>query len=61
MLVAGASNAAIADALVISRFTVKHHVASILGKPRVATRIEAALRGRDLALSPLAPREPTEP
>jgi DNA-binding NarL/FixJ family response regulator len=38
----GASNAQIADRLVISAKTVDHHVSAILGKLGVATRGEAA-------------------
>lgn len=56
LLIAGAANSAIADTLVISRYTVKNHVASILQKLGVATRTQAALRGRALGLAPLTPR-----
>jgi ATP/maltotriose-dependent transcriptional regulator MalT len=56
LLLAGATNAQIADALIISRFTVKNHVARILEKLGVATRTQAALRGRELGLAPLTHR-----
>jgi ATP/maltotriose-dependent transcriptional regulator MalT len=52
LLIGAASNQAIADTLVISLHTVKNHVASILQKLGVATRTQAALRGRDLGLEP---------
>jgi predicted ATPase/DNA-binding CsgD family transcriptional regulator/transcriptional regulator with XRE-family HTH domain len=55
MLIAGVSNQAIADALVISLHTAKKHVASILKKLGVATRTQAALRGRALGLAPRSP------
>lgn len=57
LLISGASNQAIADTLVISLHTVKHHVASILAKLGVTSRTAAALLGRNLNLAPLAPHE----
>jgi DNA-binding CsgD family transcriptional regulator len=56
LLIAGVSNQAIADTLVISLHTVKKHVASILKKLGVATRTQAALRGRALGLAPHRPQ-----
>lgn len=52
LLVTGASNQHVADTLVISLHTAKTHVANILQKLRVATRTQAALRGRALGLGP---------
>lgn len=56
LLIAGASNQIIANTLVISIYTAKHHVASILQKLGAATRTQAALHGRALGLEPLTTR-----
>jgi predicted ATPase/DNA-binding CsgD family transcriptional regulator len=58
LLMAGASNAAIADTLVISLFTVKNHVTSILQKLEVATRTQAAMQASMLGLTLLPLRPP---
>lgn len=60
LLMAGASNPSIAASLIISSFTVKNHVARILEKLGVATRTLAALRGRELGLTPASQRSPDE-
>lgn len=48
LLAAGASNQQIAERLVLSEHTVKSHVSHILGKLNVASRGQAAARGREL-------------
>lgn len=53
LLMAGASNRAIAVHLTISPFTAKNHVARVLQKLGVSSRTQAALSGRALGLSPL--------
>jgi DNA-binding NarL/FixJ family response regulator len=53
LIIAGASNQAIAETLVISPHTAKHHVASILAKLGAPTRTAAAVQGRALGLEPL--------
>ena len=50
LLATGTSNAAIADALSISPFTVKRHVGSLLGKLGATSRTGAAARARDAGL-----------
>ena len=50
LIARGASNSAIADALIISAHTAKHHVSHVLAKLGVATRTEAATRARDFGL-----------
>jgi predicted ATPase/DNA-binding NarL/FixJ family response regulator/transcriptional regulator with XRE-family HTH domain len=60
LLTTGMSNQALAEALVISLHTAKHHVANILQKLGVTSRTEAALRGRALDLTPHQPRQPGE-
>ncbi|WP_141610766.1 LuxR C-terminal-related transcriptional regulator [Litorilinea aerophila] len=50
LLLEGATNRAIADALVITPRTAKAHVSNILQKLQAATRSEAAARARQLGL-----------
>jgi ATP/maltotriose-dependent transcriptional regulator MalT len=50
LVAAGASNRAIAEALVISLPTVKSHIAHILAKLNVGSRGQAAARARQLRL-----------
>ncbi len=50
LLSAGASNQVIADTLMISLHTAKHHIANILRKLGVASRTEAAVRSRSFVL-----------
>jgi LuxR family maltose regulon positive regulatory protein len=50
LLAAGASNQAIAEALVISLHTVKRHVTNLHQKLGVGSRLEAVARARELGL-----------
>jgi DNA-binding NarL/FixJ family response regulator len=50
LLAEGMSNAAISDLLVLSPKTVGHHVSAILGKLGVASRGQAVVEARRLAL-----------
>jgi len=50
LIVAGASNRAIAEQLIITERTVKAHVSHILRKLDVSSRTQAAARARDLRL-----------
>ena len=55
LLIGGATNPAIAEALVISPFTAKHHVGNVLQKLGVTSRTQAAVQGKALGLEPLLP------
>jgi DNA-binding NarL/FixJ family response regulator len=48
LLASGASNQAIADALIITPNTAKRHVKHILGKLGASNRVQAVLRAREL-------------
>jgi DNA-binding NarL/FixJ family response regulator len=50
LLVAGFTNAEIAERLVVSQRTAEHHVAAVLAKLGSATRREAARRAAELGL-----------
>jgi LuxR family maltose regulon positive regulatory protein len=50
LLAAGYSNQAIATKLVVAVGTVKRHVANILGKLEVHSRLQALARARELGL-----------
>ncbi len=50
LLAQGCSNQEIADALVVTVETVKHHVSSLLSKLGVDNRTQAAMRARSLGL-----------
>ena len=56
LLIGGATNPAIAEALVISPFTAKHHVGNVLQKLGVTSRTQAAVQGKALGLEPLLPQ-----
>lgn len=56
LLIGGATNPAIAEALVISPFTAKHHVGNVLQKLGVTSRTQAAVQGKALGLEPLIPQ-----
>jgi DNA-binding NarL/FixJ family response regulator len=50
LIAQGASNAEIANRLVLSPKTVRNHVSNIFSKLQVADRAHAIIRGRDAGL-----------